>query len=391
MNNTTGKKVIAAFEHFYGHAPEVVTRAPGRVEILGNHTDYNEGVVLSAAVDRATYVAAGRRQGRKCCVHCTTTDSSATFNLDHLENPEKGAWVNYIKGLVVELQKRGKDVPAFEAALGSTVPIYAGMSSSAALEMSVAYALSVIADVDLPWQEWAKVGQSCENHYVGAQTGLLDQFSSIKGRRGQLVFSDFRTLGVRNVPLPAGTSMVIANSMVKHTLTNEYNERRQCCEAAVEFLQKHFDGISALRDVTREQLESVKDEMESTTFKRAYHVVGENERVNAGVEALRKGDVGTFGGLMFESHHSSREYFENSSPELDVLVDIAHELPGRLGARLSGGGFGGITVHLVEETQAQEYSLALGEQFAQRTGLESQIMICFADDGAEVLQRDNGS
>ena len=379
------QQVIEEFQQEYGRSPQVVARAPGRLEILGNHTDYNEGVVLSVAVDRETFVAADTTTGGKTCRMKDLADgSSRTFELDQLDNPEAGDWANYIKGVVAEIQQRGIVVPAFEAVVLSSVPMSAGMSSSAALEIATALALGQLAGVFLPWLEWARIGQGAENNYVGAKTGLMDQFSSIKGRQGQLVFSDFRTLEVRNVPLPPGTALVVANSMVKHTLTGEYNERRERCEEAVAVLQKSFNDIVALRDVTREQLEGCRDGMDPVTYRRALHVVGENERVFSGVAALQDNDLAAFGRLMFESQESSRVNFENSCSELDLLVEIGKSLPGAIGARLSGGGFGGISVHLVYEAEAENYSRLLASEYEKRTGLKTEVMICQAAEGAGV-------
>ena len=380
-------RVAKGFEHEFGRPPEVITRAPGRLEILGNHTDYNEGVVLSVAVDRATWVAAADAHGRDCRLKDLRDGSSRSFSLDELKDPEPGDWANYIKGIAVELAKRDIEIGAFDAVLCSTVPLSAGMSSSAALEMSVCKAIGQLGGIDLPWTEWARVGQGSENNYVGARTGLLDQFGSLMGKAGHLVFSDFRSLEVRNVPLPAGTSLVVANCMVKHKLTNEYNERRTRCEEAVAFLQRQAPSIKALRDVSREQLEACRGEMDFLAWRRAMHVVGENERVFAGIGALEEGDLAGFGRLMVESHDSSRLNFENSCTELDILVEIGSSLPGFLGARLSGGGFGGITVHLVEEAEAESYARRLATAYESRTEIEPEVMICQAGDGAEIIPR----
>ncbi|MBT3380079.1 MAG: galactokinase [Lentisphaerae bacterium] len=379
------EQLVSAFVERFDARPTVVTRAPGRLEILGNHTDYNEGVVLSVAVDRAAFVAAGAVPGGTCCIRDIMDGSERTFSLDSLDSPTSGDWANYVKGVVVELQKRGIEIPAFEAVFGSTVPMSAGMSSSAALEISVAYALGELAGADLPWQEWAKVGQGAENNYVGAKTGLLDQFSSIKGKAGQLVFSDFRTLEVENVPIPEGTALVVANSMVKHTLTNEYNDRRESCEDAVASLKPRMPDITALRDVSRADLERHREALDPVSYQRALHVVGENERVMAGISALEDNKLAAFGDLMFDSQNSSTQHFENSCDELDTLVAIGKTLPGAIGARLSGGGFGGITVHLVEADKAEPYSEALADVYSKQTGLESEAMICQPADGANTL------
>jgi len=378
-------RVSESYRTRFGTAPETVAVAPGRLEILGNHTDYNEGVVLSVAVDRETVVAAGPTPGSVCTVFDVALGEAGIFDLDALDDLVPGNWVNYIAGIAVELKRRGHRLPAFNATELTTIPLSAGMSSSAALEISAAYAIGQIAKIELPWVQWAKIGQAAENNTVGARTGLLDQFSSIKGRKDCLVFSDFRSLEVENVPLPPGTALVVANSMVKHTLTNEYNERRERCEQAVATLRELNPTVRALRDVNRQELEAAREQLDITAYRRACHVVGENERVLAGIEALRRDDLETFGRLMYESHESSRTNFENSAPELDAIVEIGKALPGGIGARLSGGGFGGITVHLVQEELAESYMERLATAYRTRTAIDAETMICHSADGARIV------
>jgi len=384
--NALASRLKDGFDTEFGRCPSVVSRAPGRLEILGNHTDYNEGVVLSAAVDHATYFAASVNDADECHLYDLRENSRRSFSINDIAAglvPDD--WANYVKGIIVELQNRGFDVPGFDACILSDIPMSAGMSSSAALEMAAAYGIGEMATIELPWIEWAKIGQQCENKTVGANTGLMDQFSSIRGQRDHLVFSDFRSLDTSTVPLAQGFALVVANSMVKHDLTGDYNERRNSCENAAQAVNTIYPEVSALRDVNSDMLNKCKGSMDSTAFSRALHVVGENERVNQGVKALEKGDIMTFGKLMYESHESSRVNFENSCPELDFLVETGKTLPGAVGARLSGGGFGGITVHLVEENKVQEYTAQLSGEFSQHYRFEPDTMICHAGDGAQVL------
>ncbi len=380
-------KAQAGFQKHFGTPATLLSRAPGRLEILGNHTDYNQGTVLSVAVDRQMCIAAAPRRagdgidGMTCRLYDLNVDSSREFRLDALDDKRKGDWANYIKGLVCELNELGYSVPAFDAVLLGSVPLSAGMSSSAALEMAMVLVLNELSGAGLDWLQLAKVGQGCENHYVGAQTGLLDQFSSLKGRAGQLIYSDFRSYDVANVPMPAGSVFVVANSMVKHNLTNEYNERRQACEAVARALK-----VSALRDVTPQMLEAARASLDPVCFRRASHVVGEIDRVARGVKALEDGDIAAFGRLMSLSHRSSIENFENSCEEIDDLVALGSALPGFLGARISGGGFGGISVHLVQAEAAQEYARLLAEAYKAKRGIDSQVMICAAADGAAIYE-----
>ena len=374
------------FKSEFGQHPSTVSRAPGRLEILGNHTDYNEGVVLSAAVDRATYFAVSKNNTDNCNLYDIREDSRRSFPINDITaSLTPGDWANYIKGIIIELQNHGFNVPGFNAAILSDIPMSAGMSSSAALEMATAYGIGEMATIELPWIEWAKIGQQCENKTVGANTGLLDQFSSIRGRRDHLVFSDFRSLDTSNVPFSNDFALVVANSMVKHDLTGDYNERRNSCETAAEAVSGIHSSVSALRDVSSDMLKECRSAMDATSFSRAMHVVGENERVNQGIKALEEGDMQTFGKLMYDSHESSRVNFENSCPELDFLVETGKTLPGAVGARLSGGGFGGISVHLVEEDKAEEYATRLSEKFSERYNIDPGAMICYAGDGAKIL------
>ncbi len=370
------------FEKHFGRPAEILARAPGRLEILGNHTDYNQGTVLSVAIDRHAFIACAKnpeaQDGMVCRLYDVKGSSAREFRLDALDHKRDRDWANYIKGIVCEFNALGYAVPAFDMLVSGDVPLSAGMSSSAALEMAVVKALDVLCGTELDWLAMAKIGQGSENNYVGANTGLMDQISSLMGQKGHLILSDFRSLQVSRVPVPAGTAFVVANSNVKHNLTTEYNERRQACEDAARIL-----GVPALRDLTLEQLEAGKSRLSDVVYRRALHVVGEIQRVAEGSAYLEKGDLAAFGRLMSQSHLSSRKNFENSCPELDTLVEIGQGLPGFLGARLSGGGFGGITVRLVDADKASAYGKALEEEYLRRTGKQTQSMILCADDGAQ--------
>ena len=358
------------FESHFGRKPAVLSRAPGRLEILGNHTDYNEGYVLSAAVTQATSFAMAPKEGSVCTLVDCALSGEFKIDLDNMDAPRKGDWTNYLKGALVELRRRGVRS--------------AGMSSSAALEMAFCFALKTIYGIDLPKADWARVGQAVENKYMGLQSGLLDQFSSIFGRKDALILCDFRSVEVlKNVPMPPGYSIVVANTMVKHNLVeSDYNKRRESCERARDVIRQVCPQVKMLRDVDRKMLESCRDKMDAVDYRRALHVVGEDERVMRGVAFLEKGDIRSFGELLFESHESSRVNFENSCPELDALVEIARSIPDCLGARLSGGGFGGITIHLVRHDAAEGYCNRLKTAYKAMTGKETQTILCDIGDGA---------
>ena len=372
------------FESRFGRKPAVLSRAPGRLEILGNHTDYNEGYVLSAAVTQSTSFAMAPKDGSLCRLIDCALSGEFTIDLDNMDTPRKGDWTNYLKGALVELRRRGVKFGAFDAVLRSTVPLSAGMSSSAALEMAFCFALKTIYGIELSKADWARVGQAVENKYMGLQSGLLDQFSSIFGKKDALILCDFRSVEVlKNVPMPPGYSIVVANTMVKHNLVeSDYNLRRESCERARDAIRKVYPEVRMLRDVDRNMLEACRDRMDAIDYRRALHVVGEDERVMQGVAFLEKGDIRSFGELLFLSHESSRTNFENSCPELDALVEIARTIPDCLGARLSGGGFGGITIHLVRHDAAESYCDRLKTAYRAMTGKETQTILCDIGDGA---------
>lgn len=374
----------AAFAERFGRPPTVVGEAPGRLELLGNHTDYNEGLVLSCAIDRTTCFAAAPATGDESLIHSEAMGGDCRFPAGDVGDPVPGHWANYVKGVVAELAKRGVQLPAFDGLVQSTVPLSAGMSSSAAIEMASAYAFGQLAAAEFSLTEWAKIGQGSENNYVGAMTGLLDQFTAVHAKAGHVVHSDFRSLEVQTLPGPEGAVLVVADSGVKHDLTHEYNERRESCEAAAKVLGELHPDVAALRDVSMVQLEAARDQLDVVCYRRAKHIVGENERVRQGLIALQAHDLDTFGWLMSESHQSSRDCFENSCPELDILVATGKSLDGCAGSRLSGGGFGGISIHLVAEGEAERFRERLRTAFETRLGHPCETMICAIGEGARI-------
>ena len=381
------ERFIDKFIEHYGFEPTAAAVAPGRLEILGNHTDYNQGETLSCAVSRATRFALRPNGGVLCRLKDFRSGDEMQFDLSRPGDPPDRNGSRYVKGVAVELMKLGVELGGFDAAIESTIPLSAGMSSSAALEISAALAIGAAFDIEMAPSEWAHLGQLVENDYLGLHTGLLDQFSSIFGQENSMILSDFRTNSVvRTVALPPGYSIVVVNSMKKHNLvTSDYNSRRRDCERAVADLAKIFDNVKALRDVTYDELSAARSRLSWREYRRAMHVVGECTRVETGVRLLDEGDVVGFGRLWFDSHESSRLNFENSTPELDYLVELAKSIPGCLGARLSGGGFGGITVHLVETAGAEEYAERVAAAYRRQTGIDPERLICSIGKGAEAF------
>jgi galactokinase len=382
--------IVDKFKEEYGYSPDVVAVAPGRLEVLGNHTDYNEGFVLSTATDLNTIFAVTPVEDKTCSLNSFDNNLTATFDIDALDTAVPGDWSNYIKGVVYEISRLSSaknKITAFNAGIMSSVPLSAGMSSSAALEISACFALGKLFGVELSPEEWAKLGQRVENNYLGLKSGLLDQFSSIFGKKNNLIFCDFREIKVlKRVQFPREYEFVVANSMVEHNLVeSDYNLRRKSCENAVEVIKTKFPGVKALRDVSLSKLKDCKEQMDIIDYKRALHIVGENERVLEGIKALENNDIVRFGALMYESHKSSINNFENSCPELDYLVELSKSIPGCVGARLSGGGFGGISIHLVKKNMAEQYKDRLKTAFKIQTGTEIQVILCGTGDGAVIV------
>jgi galactokinase len=359
--------------------------APGRVNIIGEHTDYNDGFVLPCAIGFFTRVAISPRVDQKVVLR--SAEFSEPFELDLNSLPRKplGTWADYVIGVAVTLRESGYVLHGANLLAHGEVPIGAGLSSSAAIEVATALALLSLTDAKLPLPELAKLCQKAENDFVGAHVGIMDQFVSCLGKAGHALLLDCRSLEFELVPVPPEVKLVICNTMVKHEHSGgEYNRRREECDAGVRILSAAFPGISALRDVTREQLSSRADTMPPVIYKRCLHVVEENQRVLDAVECLRSGNLDEMGRLMRESHRSLRDLYEVSCRELDIMVEEAEGLPGYYGGRMTGGGFGGCTVNLVSSTEAEAFRESIAERYRQRTGISSDIYICSPADGAGV-------
>ncbi len=356
----------------------IIAHAPGRVELLGNHTDYNDGVVLSAAIDRGVTVHGGARPGGRIVLTSLAMEKKVDVPVQDFEKQTEESWANYALGVVRIFGDYGYEIGGFAMEIVSDLPIGAGLSSSAAFEVATATFLKKTFGWKLTPLQLARLCREVENQYVGVNCGLLDQVSSVFGKKNAAIFLDCREETVETVPFPDNVALLITNSSVKHELVGgEYNERRERCFSAAEKL-----GAKALRDVTSRFLEDNRDKLTDLEYRRAAHVVGEIERVNQGIEFLRTANAQGFGELMFASHESSRTNFENSTPELDVLVRIARDEPGVYGSRLTGGGFGGATVSLVEASKAQGIAKSYEEKYLKETGIACKTYFCEIDDGA---------
>ena len=375
------------FKETFESEPELISQSPGRLEILGNHTDYNEGFVLSTAVDSYTSMAFSKSDNSICRIFSPQVEGKIReIDLNDLEHPLPGKdWLNYIRGVLLELQKLKFNLSPFNALIQSEIPLSAGMSSSAAIEMALVNGLSKLFKFDLTIEQKARVGQGCENNYIGANTGLMDQFTSLSGKKNHLVLSEYRNLSLDTVFFPENLSILVFNSGVKHDLSSEYNERREQCENAVRILQSFYPDIKALRDVPLKTLLQHKNDFPEKTYKRALHVIGENERVLQAIKHLSNKNTEQFGQLLFESHKSSIENFENSCQELDFLIELAESSQICLGARLSGGGFGGISIHLVDNSNVQKYRDLINLKFSEKYARIPDSYLCKCSDGGKVF------
>lgn len=387
MTQSSIQECAFHFSEHFGLRPDMLAWAPGRLEVLGNHTDYNEGWVLSVAVDRLTSVALAINEGTECeIVSSLAGDGMRKFDLERITDPlPHGDWTNYVRGVCHELIRAGCPIGGFQAFITTEVPLSAGMSSSASLEIALLKGLDSLFGLALSNEQMARIGQGCENNYIGANTGLMDQFTSLHGRAGCLVVSEYRGLGISHLGLPEGFAFVVINSGVKHDLSEEYSERRAQCEAVAKLIGSREDHVKSLRDVNQDTLKKWRHLLSEEAYRRALHVVGENERVDLAKQYLTEGDVEAFGELLYQSHQSSKKNFENSCKQLDTLVQIAADSAICLGARLSGGGFGGITIHLVRESEAEKYAEYVCQKYAKITGSEVEHVVTSSGDGADVI------
>jgi galactokinase len=381
------------FQERYGGVPSVYGVAPGRVEVLGNHTDYNGGYVMSAAIDRVTVVAVRKSDSARCRIFAQQKGAEVVFPLDAIHPDPHDRWADYVKGVVLELRKAGIAVEPFEAVVTGDVPIGAGVSSSASLEVATAMALLELHNAILPRWEIAKLCRRAENDFVGMPCGILDQFSSVFGEENSILFLDTRTEEHEAIALPQDAfGLILIHSMAQHTLVSgDYATRhRECMEAAAWFRERIGHHVQLLRDVSWEDFQRWEAQMPEPHRRRARHVISENQRVLQGRDALRCGDVARLGEMMYASHESSRTDYENSTPELDLLVELARRY-GAVGARLTGAGWGGATINLVQEQQMETFAQQVGEEYTRQTGIRPVVVRCRISQGARAFREQGGA
>jgi galactokinase len=385
-------RVRKSFQSIFHSEPEFIVRAPGRVNLIGEHTDYNDGFVLPMAIDRAVWIALRPRPDHRVSVHSLDLGLAADFELDDIARGEV-RWVEYLKGVANELQIAGYKLRGWEGIISGNVPRGAGLSSSAALEVATARAFASVSG--FAWEPLliARVGQRAENNWVGVKSGIMDQAVSAAAQAGHALFLDCRTLAYEHVPLPKEIAVVVMDTSTRRGLVDSaYNERRTQCELAAQFF-----GVQSLRDVSVEEFEErgkKKEDIEDVIWRRARHIVTENVRVLKAVEAMRAGDASALGKLFNESHASLRDDFEVTSDALNWMVEIAQSQPACFGARMTGAGFGGCAVAVVRREKAGAFAEAVGAEYKQKlalsevegSGKEAGIFVCEAGEGASVLK-----
>ena len=366
-----------------------IYRAPGRVNLIGEHTDYNEGFVLPAAIGFSCWVAIAPREDQKLVIYSENFEATVEVDLDKLPARGSGAWSDYPVGVAWAHVQAGNHPRGANLCISGDVPLGSGLSSSAAIEVSVGYAMLDIAKQSIDRTKLALLCQRAENEFVGARCGIMDQFISCHGRAGHALLLDCRSLEFQLVKMPPKVHLVICNTMVKHEHgAGEYNARRAECEEGVRLLSLVLPGIQSLRDVSAAQLEMHRGRLSDTIYKRCRHVITEIGRTRKAANALETGEIRQLGQLMADSHRSLQDDFEVSCRELDVMVEIASQQRGIYGARMTGGGFGGCTINLVDANESTGFRKHVAEEYASATGLRPDIYICEASQGAEAIQLD---
>ncbi|MBF9221147.1 galactokinase [Hymenobacter ruricola] len=388
MSASLAQAVAANFHQHFGYEPLLV-RAPGRVNLIGEHTDYNGGFVLPAAVDKEAVFAVGLNQGAQ--IRLVAHDLGETLELANAAeiSPSDTHWANYLLGVAAQFQQRGVAVPGFDCVFAGTVPLGAGMSSSAAIECGLAFALNRLLGAGFETMELARIAQLAEHTYAGVMCGIMDQFASLFGRDAHVVRLDCRSLEYEYFPFDTqACRIVLCNSGVKHSLaSSEYNTRRQECERGVSVLQQHHPEVVSLRDATMEMLEAHRSELGGTVYRRCAYVVQENTRVEAACQHLIDGDLAAFGQEMYGSHAGLRDDYEVSCAELDVLVEAARAAPGVFGARMMGGGFGGCTINLVAPDKVDAFIESVGKAYEEKFGLKLETYQTTIVDGVGVVAK----
>ena len=379
---STAEFLTDEFQRSY-HTRPAIFRAPGRVNLIGEHTDYNDGFVMPVAIGFYTWIAASPRPDRMLRVRSEEFRETVDLPLDSLGGPPRKHWSDFVRGVAAVFEDKGVRLSGASLIIQGQVPMGAGLSSSASLEVATGLALLGTAHKQVPPLDLVKICQRAEHEYVGTRCGIMDQFIAVFASSGHALMIDCRSLESESLCIPDDARLVLCNSMVKHELASgEYNRRREECEAGVKIFRRSSPAVHALRDVTFEDLANHTTELTDVVYRRCRHVISENQRVLDAAEARRAGDLGRFGELMYESHRSLQQDYEVSSKELDLLVDIAAGCAGVYGARMTGGGFGGCTITLVRSHSVEGFGEKITREYREKTGITPDLYICSAAQGA---------
>ncbi|MWN89740.1 galactokinase [Gilliamella sp. Pra-s65] len=377
-------KTKQAFENEFGYQPDTIIQAPGRVNLIGEHTDYNDGFVLPCAIDYQTVISCHRRSDNVIrIISIDYNNEQDEFSLDSpIEKHPKYQWANYVRGVIKHLKKYANNIHGVDLAISGNIPQGAGLSSSASLEVAVAKMFQILYDLPLDGTQLALIGQEAENQFVGCNCGIMDQLISALGKAQHALLIDCRSLEVKPVSIPKNFAVVIINSNIKRGLVDsEYNTRRKQCEAAAKVL-----GVKALRDASLDDLKQIESTLDPIVYKRARHVITENERTTKAAQALVNGDYTLLSNLMAQSHNSMRDDFEITVPAIDYLVEIIHNVIGEQGGvRMTGGGFGGCVVALVSKDKIDDVKAIVNHNYAKKFGIKEDFYICHPSEGANVI------
>lgn len=374
------------FLALYGHKPLLV-RSPGRINLIGEHTDYNDGFVLPAAIDKEMVLAVAKNDTDSCHIYSMDYEESMSFKLDSFSPSKEHPWANYLMGVVDQLQKAGHSLEGFDCVFGGDVPMGAGLSSSAALECGTAYALSELFGMGIERRALAQYAQKAEHTFAGVQCGIMDQFASLMGREEHAIRLDCRSLDFSYFPLKLGNyQVVLVDSQVKHSLaSSEYNTRRKECEEGVATVQNKYPEVQSLRDISLEMLDEVKQELSPVVYRRCRYVIEENDRLLSGCALLEAGDLHGFGEKMYGSHDGLSADYEVSCPELDFLVDYTRDKPYVLGARMMGGGFGGCTINLLEAAHKEAFIREISQAYQDQFGIAPKTYEVIISAGTGII------
>jgi galactokinase len=381
------QSIVRTFKDRYGKEPLVVA-APGRVNLIGEHTDYNEGFVLPAAVDKKMFVALAPNGTSTVNVYASAYDQSYSFEVTRIEAVKETKWYSYLKGVIYLIQERNKNVEGVDVIIDGNVPVGAGMSSSAALSSGFAFGLNEVFQLGLTRMDIAHIAQKTEHIFLGVMVGIMDMFASLHGKAEHVIKLDCRSMEYEYIPFRfPDYKIVLVNTMVEHSLaSSEYNVRRKQCEEGVAIMKKHLgENIKTLRDVPLKELEAHKDEMSGEVYRRCSYVLKENERLLRGCEMLKAGDLGGFGKLMYETHEGLSKDYNVSCKELDLLVEHAKTFKEVAGSRMMGGGFGGCTINLVQEECVERFTTFIKEKYKAAFNKDPEVYITQIEEGVRVI------